>query len=119
MVAVVAFAVVALVMFGAMVFASIRIGPRRGLWNQPAAAFRTPPRTMSITLILVGVAQLVALVGSAVAISSAGIGARIGLVVIGCAVLGVYFLMAVAGSLAPRLARRRADGVVEQVSPAP
>ncbi len=92
-------------LFGlAMLALVLRVGPRRGYWNQPAAALRRPGRR--VFLGMYGVALLHVLVGLGVALFVPGGSIAIFCVLLGAAVF--YVLCAHSWTLAHSLARRRA-----------
>lgn len=103
--------VVALVLGGFALFAlamlgvSLRVGPRRGYWNQPAAALRRPGRGMFLAMY--GLAALHVLLGLVAALAVPGAGLGILVVLVATAVF--YVLCAHSWSLAHSIARRR-DG---------
>ena len=93
------FCVFALAMFGV----ALRFGPRRGSWNQPAAALRAPGRRMSWGLHAVALLHVVA--GVVLAAKVPGGGAAVLVVMVLMAVF--YELCAYSFTLANSVALRR------------
>lgn len=95
------FALFALAMFGV----TLRIGPRRGFWNQPAAALRRPGTGMFLAMYAVALLHVLAGIVAAIAVPGAGIGILLVLV----ATAAFYVLCAHSWSLAHAIVRRRED----------
>lgn len=101
--------VVTMLMGGMLLFAlamlgvALRFGPRRGTWNQPAAALVRPGRRLMIAMYLV--AGIHVLLGIIVAARVPGAGIGVLLVLVATAVF--YVLCAHSWSLAASIARRR------------
>lgn len=87
----------------AMLAVSLRVGPRRGTWNQPAAKLRRPGRAMWISLLVVAALHVVAGVVCLVAVPGAGVGVLLVLI----ATAAFYCLCAGSFGIATRLARVR------------
>lgn len=90
-----------------MLGACLRWGPRRGSWNQPAAALARPGRRMFWSMY--GVAILHVLAGVGLAIFVPGGGVAIFLVLLGMATF--YAIAAHSWSLGMRVAHRVPRGV--------
>lgn len=87
---------------------ALRYGPRRGYWNQPAAALRRPGRRTFLSMYAIAALHVIAGIAGAIAVPGAGIGVLLVLVV----TAGFYVLCAhsyaLASSAAERRRRRRA-----------
>jgi hypothetical protein len=91
-------------LFGlAMLGLVLRVGPRRGFWNQPAAMLRRPGRGMFISMY--ALAALHVLIGIGVVLFTPGAGAAIFLVLLATACF--YVLCAHSWALAHSVRRRR------------
>lgn len=91
-------------LFGlAMLAVVLRVGPRRGTWNQPAAAFVRPGRRMGAGMYAMAVLHVVAGIVCAVSVPGAGTGVLVVLV----AMAAFYVLCAHSFSVASRVAHRR------------
>ena len=91
-------------LFGlAMLGVSLRFGPRRGTWNQPAAALVRPGRRMFVALYAVAALHVALGLVLALAFPGGGIAILLVLVATGC----FYVLCAHSWSLAHSLKRRR------------
>lgn len=91
-------------LFGlALLAVSLRVGPRRGSWNQPAAMLRRPGRRMFVGMYAVAVLHV--LTGLGIALFVPGGGIAIFLVLLAMAMF--YVLCAHSWALANRVARRR------------
>lgn len=86
----------------AMLGVSLRLGPRRGTCNQPAAALARPGRGMFITLY--AIAALHVLTGIAIAAAAPG---GVGVLVVLVAMAVFYVLCAHSFALATSVAARR------------
>lgn len=95
------FALFALAMLGV----SLRFGPRRGYWNQPAAALRRPGRGMFLSMYALAALHVLLGLIAAIAVPGAGIAVLLVLVATGA----FYVLCAHSWSLAHTISRRR-DG---------
>lgn len=92
------------VLFAAAAFGLVlRLGPRRGSWNQPAAALRRPGRRMSWGLHLVALLHVAAGVVLAMKVPGGGAAVLVVLVAMAC----FYELCAWSFSLATSVAVRR------------
>ncbi|MCW2925981.1 MAG: hypothetical protein JWM98_3385 [Thermoleophilia bacterium] len=87
----------------AMLGVVLRIGPRRGAFNQPAAALRRPGRGMFVSMYALAALHVVLGLVAAIAVPGGGIGVL--LVLVGMAVF--YVLCAHSFALAATLTRRR------------
>ena len=100
----VAFFLAGMALFGlAMLAVALRVGPRRGFWNQPAAALRAPGRRMFIGMYAVAILHVLTGLGVALLVPGGGIG--IFLVLLATAVF--YVLCAHSWALAHAVRRRR------------
>lgn len=91
-------------LFGlAMLGVALRLGPRRGYFNQPAAALRRPGRRMFVSMYALAAAHVVLGIIAATAVPGGGIGVL--LVLIAMAVF--YVLCAHSFALASNLGRGR------------
>ena len=91
-------------LFGlAMLAVALRAGPRRGYWNQPAAALVRPGRRMFIAMYAIAILHVLVGLIAALAVPGGGIGIFLVLVAGGC----FYVLCAHSWSLAHSVARRR------------
>lgn len=99
--------VAAVAMLATMIVVTIRIGPKAGKWNQPAAALRSPAAWVAITVVALGALHLVALVMVVARMDAVDTGTRVMLILVGVATLGMYMLMGLAGPLAGQLIRAR------------
>lgn len=104
--------VIAVLMFvGFILFAlamwgiALRVGPRRGFWNQPAAVLRRPGRGVFVAMYVL--AAIHVLLGVAVAIGASGDG-RVGVLVVMVAMGAFYVACAHCYALATAATRRRA-----------
>lgn len=88
----------------AMLGVALRFGPRRGTWNQPAAALVRPGRRLFISMYALAALHVVVGVIAAIAVPGAGLGVLVVLV----ATAVFYVLCAHSWSLATGVARRRA-----------
>jgi hypothetical protein len=101
--------IVVLLMAGFVLFAlamlgvALRVGPRRGTWNQPAAALVKPGRRMFIAMYAFAAIHVVLGLVAAIAVPGAGIGVLFVLV----AMAAFYVLCAHSFALAGAVARRR------------
>jgi hypothetical protein len=92
-------------LFGlAMLGVALRVGPRRGTWNQPAAALVRPGRRLFLAMY--GLAALHVLVGLIAAFAVPGGEIDVLLVLVGAGAF--YVLCAHSFALAHSVARRRA-----------
>jgi hypothetical protein len=90
-------------LFGlAMLAVALRYGPRRGYWNQPAAALRRPGRFTFRGMYAVAIVHVVLGVVVAIAVPGAGIGMLLVLVATAC----FYVLCAHSFALATGTKRR-------------
>ena len=95
---------VGFVLFGLAMFGlALRVGPRRGTWNQPAAALARPGKRVFATMYLVAALHVV--VGLVAATAVPGGGMPILIVLVATAVF--YVLCAHSFSLAHGVMRRR------------
>ncbi len=91
-------------LFGlAMLAVSLRVGPRRGTWNQPAAALRQPGRGMFVAMYAIAIVHVLIGLGAALFVPGGGIG--IFLVMLATGVF--YVLCAHSWALAHAIRRRR------------
>lgn len=91
-------------LFGlAMLGVALRVGPRRGTWNQPAAALARPGRGMFIAMYALALVHVVLGVIAAAAVPGAGVGVLVVLVAMGA----FYVLCAHSFALASAVVRRR------------
>ncbi|MCW2960144.1 MAG: hypothetical protein JWM90_531 [Thermoleophilia bacterium] len=92
------------VVFGvAMLAVALRYGPKRGTWNQPAAAFRRPGRFTFRGMYAVAIVHVLLGIIVTVAVPGAGIGILLVLIFTGC----FYVLCAHSFALASGIQRRR------------
>lgn len=87
----------------------LRFGPRRGTWNQPAAAFARPGRRMQGSMYAIALLHVVAGVVLAVALPG---GTSLGALVVLCAMAVFYVLCAQAATVARVTSRGRRAAVV-------
>ena len=81
----------------------LRVGPRRGYWNQPAAELRQPGRRMFVAMYALAAVHVVLGLVAALAVPGGGIGIFLVLLATGA----FYVLCAHAWSVARAIARRR------------
>lgn len=93
------FALFALAMFGV----ALRYGPRRGTWNQPAAAFMAPGGRMRVSLYVLAAAHVLGGIGIAIFAPGGGVAIMVVLLVMA----GFYVLCARSLDVAERMQRRR------------
>jgi hypothetical protein len=84
----------------------LRVGPRRGSWNQPAAKLRQPGRRMFLSMYVVAALHVIAGLGLAIFAPGGGLAIFLVLLVMGT----FYALGAHSWSLAHRVARRTLPG---------
>lgn len=100
---------VSLFMLGMALFAlamfavALRVGPKRGFWNHPAAALRRPGRRVFVGMYAIAILHLLTGLGAALLVPGGGIG--IFLVLLATAVF--YVLCAHSWAIAHAGARRR------------
>lgn len=87
----------------AMLAVALRVGPRRGTWNQPAAALRRPGRGVVLAMHALAVLHLLAGIVVAAAVPGGGFDIFVVLAV----TAGFYVLCANGYSLARSAERRR------------
>jgi hypothetical protein len=91
-------------LFGlAMLGVALRVGPKRGTWNQPAAALVRPGRGMFVTMYVVAAVHVLLGLIAAIKVPGAGVGVLVVLV----AMAAFYVLCAHSFALATRVAHRR------------
>lgn len=94
---------VAMALFGVVLLAVVlRVGPKRGTWNQPAAALRRPGRITFRGVYLLAIVHVIAGIGIALRAPGDGTAMLVLLVVMAC----FYVLMAHSYALAMRVTRR-------------
>lgn len=90
-------------LFGiALLLLVLRVGPKRGTWNQPAAALRRPGRVTFGGVYALAIAHVLLGIGIALRAPGNGTAMLVLLVVVAC----FYVLLAHSYSLATRVTRR-------------
>jgi hypothetical protein len=87
----------------ALALVVFRYGPRRGAWNQPAAAYRSPGRRARLALMVVAALHVIVALGIAIRVDGAGVG----IVLVGIGAGAFYALCAQSLRLAEVAQRRR------------
>lgn len=95
-------------LFGALLYVlTLRFGPRRGYFNQPAAKFRPPGTRVRTALYVIAVLHLVAGLVGFVAIPDDGVSPSI--LIVALLAAGFYVACAQALTLVGTFSRRRAE----------
>ncbi len=87
----------------AMLGVSLRVGPTRGTWNQPAAALIRPGRRLFVAMYAIAALHVVAGIVTATLVPGGGLAMLVVLVAMG----SFYVLCAHSFALAHAIARRR------------
>lgn len=94
----------------AMLGVSLKFGPRRGFWNQPAAVLRRPGRITFISMYALALLHVACGIIAATQVPGGGIGVLVVLTTMGA----FYVLCAHSFALAHSVARRRAASLIER-----